>query len=84
MQADQHANLMRAQAEVAQYRANLQETTQRILQGANDNDVQMALKLLVKRLFTSERLDPVLQARLQQGKTQAVSPSENQSGNDSP
>jgi hypothetical protein len=84
MQADQQANLLRAQAESAQYRANVQAMTQRLLEGSNDNDVQTALKLLVKRLFTSERLYPVLQARLQQGKPQAATPSEQPSGNDSP
>ena len=65
MQADQLANLRRSQGELAQYRANIQATTQRILEGASDSEVRVALRFLIRRLFTSARLHLVLQARLQ-------------------
>jgi hypothetical protein len=70
MQADQRANLLRARTAMTEFRGNVQKVTQRLLHDSSDKEMREAVQFLTKRMFTSPRLYPVLQARLKQGKAQ--------------
>ena len=64
MQADQKANLLRAQQEMARFKGTALERARRAGREASDPELVSALRSFVKRIFTSDRIKPALQDRL--------------------